>query len=332
MARYHNVTLGSETFSVKSGQILLDGAIASGVELPHDCRAGRCGTCMTEVKAGITLGGETRQRGTIYACQARVFSDLKIGVEPLPAVDHVRATLTKLVDLTADVVELTITPKTPFTYLPGQYCRFTFTGFPTRCFSPTAALDGSAHDGSFHLQIKRVRQGRISSTLGEKIKCGHQLTIEGPFGHGFLRPDLNKRLVLVAGGTGFAPIWSVADAALRENFQRNLVIVVGVRKLASFYMGQALDLASRLPNVKIIATAEEKQTEFPSVKFGVPADFVPALTSDDIAYAAGSPVMVEAVGAMAEKVGATFYSDPFESAASEQHDWLTRAITWMHAG
>ncbi len=332
MATTHTVTLGADTFTVQSGQVLLDGAIASGVDIPHDCRAGRCGSCMTELKAGITLGGETRQRGTIYACQARVFSDLKIEVEPMPQVDSVRATVSVLVDLTPDVVELTITPKKSFTYLPGQYCRFTFNGFPTRCFSPTAALDGSAASGSFHLQIKRVRQGRVSTNLGEKIKTGHGLTIEGPFGHGFLRPGLDNRLVLVAGGTGFAPIWSVADAALRENPRREVVIVVGVRKLSSFYMGAALDIASRLPNVQIIATAEERQCEFHSVSFGIPADQVPELLATDIVYAAGSPVMVDFVGERAQLVGATFYSDPFESAAAGAEDWLTRAITWMRTG
>ena len=332
MARQHKVTLGGECFSVSSGQILLDGAIASGVDIPHDCRAGRCGSCMTEVKAGITLGGETHQRGTVYACQARVFSDLKLAIEPVPPVEMVRATVTSLMDLTNDVVELTITPNTPFAYLPGQYCRFTFNGFPTRCFSPTGAMDGRSEAGQFNLQIKRVRQGRVSTALGDKITNGHALTIEGPFGHGYLRPALNNRLVLVAGGTGFAPIWSVADAALRENPERAMVIVVGVRKLSSFYMGAALDLASRHPNVQIIATAEEQQTAFHSVHLGVPSDHVPQLGPSDIVYAAGAPSMIDLVGDMAQSAGAKFYSDPFESAAIEQGDWLTRAITWLRTG
>ncbi len=332
MAKHHTVCLGDETFVAQSGQILLDAAIAGGVDIPHDCRAGRCGSCMTEVETGITLGGESKQRGTVFACQAHVFSDLKINVEALPPVDVVRARLSGLVDLTPDVVELAITPDTPFSYLPGQYCRFTFNGFPARCFSPTAALDGTASDGNFRLQIKRVRQGRISTNLGETIKTGHRLTIEGPFGHGFLRPGLDKRLVLVAGGTGFAPIWSVADAALRENPLRSLLIIVGVRKLSSFYMGQALDLASQLPNVEIIAMAEERQTAFHSVCFGVPQDHVPELSPDDVVYSAGSPVMVDKVGDMASAAGATFYSDPFESALSAEGDWLTRAITWLRVG
>lgn len=332
MAKSHTVTLGDESFTVQSGQVLLDGATAGGVDIPHDCRAGRCGSCMTEVKAGITLGGETRQRGTIYACQARVFSDLKIEIEHVPSVDTVRATLTAAHDLTADVVELTITPNTPLSYLPGQYCRFTFAGFPTRCFSPTASIDGRTTSGTFNLHIKRVRNGRVSSVIGDRINAGHSLTIEGPFGHGFLRPALKNRLVVVAGGTGFAPIWSVIEAALKENPERAIVIVVGVRKLASFYMGAALDFASRHSNVQIIATAEEQQDVFHSVLHGAPADHVPALAADDIVYAAGSPAMVELVGDMAQSAGAVFYSDPFESAAIEHDDWLTRAMTWLRTG
>ena len=332
MAKTHTVTLGADTFALRSGQILLDGAIANGVEIPHDCRAGRCGSCMTDVKAGITLGGETRQRGTIYACQARVFSDLNISIDPVPPVVSVRATVTQIVDLTPDVVEVTLKPAVPFAFFPGQYCRFTFTGFPTRCFSPTASLDGSTTPDQFKLQIKRVRDGRVSTKLGTSIAAGHSVIIEGPFGHAYLRPKLDNRLVLVAGGTGFAPIWSVADAALTENPDRHVVMVVGVRKLGSFYMGTALDLANRLPNVEIIATAEEAQNEYHSVLHGVPADHVPQLDANDIVYAAGSPVMVDVVGDLAQSVDAVFYSDPFESADAANEDWLTRAMSWLRTG
>lgn len=332
MAKTHTVSLGKETFTLRSGQVLLDGAISSGVDIPHDCRAGRCGSCMTEVKAGITLGGETHQRGTVYACQARVFSDLRIEIEAVPPVESVRGSVSRLVDLTHDVVEVTLAPATPFAYLPGQYCRFTFQGFPTRCFSPTAPMDGRSDAAHVRLHIKRVRQGRVSTALGDTIRPGHAFTIEGPFGHGFLRHGLSNRLVLVAGGTGFAPIWSVAEAALRENTAREIVLIVGVRKLASFYMGAALDLVSRFPNVEIVAIAEEAQTMFHRVLQGTPPDHVPPLNAHDIVYAAGSPAMVETVGAMSADAGAKFYSDPFESALIEEHDWLTRAITWLRAG
>jgi len=332
MAKYHRIELGSDVFSVRSGRLLLDGALESGVGIPHDCRAGRCGSCAIEVCHGTTLGGETGSKGVVRACQARVFSDLKLSIEAIPPSDCVRGTLDECTDLTADVVELAITPQSPVTILAGQYCRFTFNGFPTRCFTPTASLDGRTADGRIRLQVKRVRQGRVSTNLGGKIGAGHRLTIEGPFGHGFLRPNLQNRLVLVAGGTGFAPIWAIADAALRENPLRRIALIAGVRKLSSFYMGRALDLISRLPNVDVTATAEEHQTEYCRVRFGDPLAHIPQLLKDDIIYAAGSPAMVKSIGDQAADIGATFYSDPFESDATMSEDWLTRAIIWLRTG
>jgi CDP-4-dehydro-6-deoxyglucose reductase, E3 len=329
MSKLHAVSMNGEQFHARSGQVLLDAALVSGIEFPHDCRAGRCGTCVTRVGSGLTLGGETKQPGMVHACQARVFSDLDLSIEALPSVVHIEARILQLEDVTADVVDLTIAPSEPFDFFPGQYCRFAFRGFPERAFSPTAALDGQQVDVSFHLNIKRVRQGRVSTKLGGSIKRGHPLIIHGPFGHAFLRPGTTNRLVLVAGGTGFAPMWAVADAALRENPQREIVLIAGTRELKQLYMGQALMLASRFPRVEVIATTEVLQSDYPLVQHGKPADHVPQLRASDCVYAAGAPQMVDAVGKLAIAAKATFYSDPFEPAGAQAEDWLTKAIAWM---
>ena len=287
---------------------------------------------MTRVERGITLGGETRQRGMIHACQARVFSDLTLAVEALPPVDRIEARVTGLIDVTHDVVEVTLAPSTPLTVLPGQYCRFGFRGFPERAFSPTALLDGRSPDVAIRLNVKRVHNGRVSTNLGGRINIGHRLTINGPFGHAFLRPGLDNRLVLVASGTGFAPMWAIAHAALCENARRPIVIVAGVRELASFYMSAALEFAAAFPNVHVIATAEERQSRYRQVRHGRPSDHVPTLVPDDIVYAAGAPAMVEVVGQRALEGAATFYSDPFEPAGADTEDWVSRAAKWLRVG
>jgi CDP-4-dehydro-6-deoxyglucose reductase, E3 len=332
MAKLHAVTLNGQPFSARSGQVLLDAALMSGVDLPHDCRAGRCGSCLTRVRRGLTLGGEALQPGMVHACQARVFSDLELAVEPLPAVAMTPARLVKVVDVTHDVAELTIIPDKPLTILPGQYCRFAFRGFPERCFSPTAPLDGRSRGTRVHLNVKRVRNGRVSTNLGGKIGPGHRLSITGPFGHAFLRPRQTNRLVLVAGGTGFAPMWAIGEAALRENPRRPIVFVAGARELRSLYMANALAFVRQFPNVGVIVTAEEEQTAFPHVRLGRPSDHVPALDNGDIVYAAGAPAMVEAVGARAQAAHATFHADPFEAAAIEGGDWVTKAASWLGVG
>jgi 3-phenylpropionate/trans-cinnamate dioxygenase ferredoxin reductase subunit len=331
MARLHNVSVNGDTFPVRSGQLLLDAALLGGVEIPFDCRAGRCGTCVVSVGRGLTVGGDSGEPGCILACQARVFSDLKVEREALPPVVRAEANVETIVARSHDVVEVVLKASEPLDYLAGQYCNFTFRGFPTRSFSPTAALDGHHLGDEIRLNIKRVHNGKVTPHLGGRIAGGHKVIVEGPFGHAFLRPNRSNRLVLVAGGTGFAPIWAVADAALRENPQRNIFLIAGSRKLASFYMAPALRLASRSPGLTIVATVEEEQTQYRSVAVGSPADHIPDLEPDDEVYAAGSPTMVERVRCAARQSGAKFYSDPFETGRGSTGTWVEKAVAWIAA-
>jgi 3-phenylpropionate/trans-cinnamate dioxygenase ferredoxin reductase subunit len=333
MAKLHTVVANGARFSARSGDILLEAALASGIDLPHDCRAGRCGTCLLRLRQGRTFGGESRQPRMIHACQARVFSDLTLEYDALPPVERTSARVTRLRDLTSDVVEVTIMPARRLPLLPGQYCRFTFRGFPSRAFSPTAPLDRPAGASrSFRLNVKRVRGGRVSPAFGRLIKVGHRLKVEGPYGSAFLRPGRTQRLVLVAGGTGFAPMWAVADAALRENPSREIVLIAGVRDLKSFYMWPALNRAARISNISVIATAEEPQQAHPAIRQGRPDDHLPRLTTDDIAYAAGAPKMVDSVAKAAEAAQAAFYCDPFEASGQgkERGGWLN-VLSWIRA-
>jgi NAD(P)H-flavin reductase len=332
MTKRHRIELNGETFSARSGQILLDAALNAGVEMPHDCRAGRCGSCITNIRRGITLGGDTLQPGMIHACKARVFSDLGLCIEALPTVTRVEAQITRILNASDEVVEVTMAAAGPLNILPGQYCRFTFRGFPTRAFSPTAPLDGAPSDGKIRINVKRVKDGRVSQSLGGAIKRGHCLTIEGPFGHAFLRPQQIKRLVLVGTGTGFAPIWAVCDAALKENPARDIVIVTGGRTTASLYMWPALDLARQFRNVSVVVAIGQPDPKYPYLQSGHPLDHVPELVSDDIVYAAGAPTMVKSLGKKALQARSLFYSDPFEAAANNTEDWISRAIAWLRTG
>jgi len=336
MAKLHKISLGSEMFLARSGQRVLDAALLNGVEMPHDCRAGRCGACLTRVKTGITLGGETRQAGMVHACQAMVFSDLALEVEPLPPVARVSGTLTKLSELAEDIVEVTIEPSQRLHMLPGQYCRFRFRGYPARSFSPTSSLGALQSDGRIRLHVKRVRGGRVTPSLGSTIREGHQVHIEGPFGHAFLRPGLSNRLVLIGSGTGFAPVWAVGAAALRENPERQITVIAASRRAAAFYMTPALALISRYPNVEAIATIEGSGQVRPLFSHGFSSgsviDNIPPLAADDIVYSAGSPRLVDAVGEAAESAGALFYADPFEVAVPQQPGWIDSAKAWLRAG
>jgi len=312
------VTIKGRTFRVRTGDVLLDGALANGVEIPHDCRAGTCGTCMVQVVKGQTVCGETHTQGMVHACQARVVSDLEVEMEDVPEIDTTRARLTGLRQLAPDILELVIAPEKSITYLPGQYFRFAFNGFPARAYSPTASLDGRIGGRVIRLNVKRVRGGRVTSALGTAIRPGHRLRVEGPFGRAFLRSGGTGRLILAGSGTGFAPIWAIACMALREYRDRPIVMIAGARRLSALYMTPALAQLARLPNVKVIPAIEEGPSPTPAVRIGRIEAHLPPLDASDIVYACGSPRMVDAVAGFVQGAGATFYADPFEPAGPDE--------------
>jgi len=323
------VTLNKETFLANCGDVLLDRAIMSGVEIPHDCRSGACGTCRVRLVKGKVYGGTEHASDLIYACQARVVSDIEIVAEPMPDSVSVSARVAGLTRLSPDVIGVRLEVDRPLQYLAGQYCKVQFRGFPARCYSPTYPLEGSPNKRQLHFHIRILPNGAVSSALGNSIQVGHRVRLTGPFGTAFLRPKHAGRTVLVASGTGFAPMWSVAVAAITENPRRKLLFAVVARKLRSFYMHAALCRLALFPNVTIIPIVSEPQNVSPVFRSGRPTDHLPALLRSDVIYTAGAPAMTEAVARLAKAAGAKCYTDPFEANTAATSNLMVRMAGWF---
>jgi len=333
MRKICKVTLNEETFYANVGDVLLDGAIMSGVELHHDCRSGICGTCRVRLVDGKVFGGTEDGSDMIYACQARVVSDLEVVTEHVPDRVSVSAEVVELQRLAPDVVGVALELQRPLQYLPGQYCKLQFRGFPARCYSPTYPLEGAPSDRRHYYHVRRLHDGVVSSALGQKICVGNRVRLAGPFGSAFFRPGHHGRTVLVASGTGFAPIWSIAVAAIMEQPRRELMLVVAARKLQSFYMHAALCRLALFPNVKIIPVVSEPQNVSQALRSGGPTDHLPALSPDDVVYTAGAPALTETVARVARAAGSVCYADPFVAnlGASEDAGLIGRVAGWFDA-
>ena len=190
----------------------------------------------------------------------------------------------------------------------------------------------SAGASAPRLNVKRVRDGKVTPHLGRTIKEGHRVHIEGPYGHSFLRPGQTSRLVMVGSGTGFAPIWAVATAALRENPQRAIVLLAASRTEDAFYMAPALLQTAKYPRVRVVASVGGMTLDAQTLTKTRAIDHVPPLLARDVVYAAGAPALVDAVGALAVAAGAAFYADPFESQNEPQEGWIESAKSWLKTG
>ena len=331
MARSHQITINGSSFLARRGELLLDAALSNGIDLPYDCRAGHCGTCCVRLVSGEVRGGEGAAPGIVHPCQCRIVGDAVIESGQPSGVRTVEGVLSSLLPLSPEVMEVGIRTDRALPYHGGQYAQVRFKGYPSRSFSITHPLRGDPCSRSVWFHVRRMNDGRVTSALGRRIKPGHRVKLTAPYGSAHFRPNQDCRLILVATNTGFAPIWSIAVAALRENPQRRIMIIAGGRTIESLYMGPALVRLASFSNVLVVPVCSTAQTLTTAVKPGRPTDYLPRLLPTDVLYACGAPAMVESVKSIAARVGAVCYADPFLPTTDDtvKKGVLTRAKGWL---
>ena len=331
MQKSRQITINGSSFLARRGELLLDAALSNGIDMPHDCRAGHCGTCCVRLVSGQVRGGEGSEPGIVHACQCRIVGDAVIEMGQPSGVRTVEGTLSSLRALSHQVMEVGVKTDRALPYHAGQYAQVGFSGYPSRPFSITHPLDGDPNNSTVWFHVRRMNDGRVTSSLGKRIKPGHRVKVSGPYGSAHFRPNLEGRLILVATNTGFAPIWSIAVAALRENPERRMMIIAGGRNIESLYMGPALMRLARFPNVLIVPVCSTQQTLTNAVLPGRPTDYLPRLLPTDVLYACGAPGMVDSIKSIAAGVGAVCYADPFLPTTDDkvEESVLTRAVGWL---
>ena len=335
MARNHQITIDGHSFLALRGQLLLDAALSNGIELPHDCRAGHCGTCCVRLVSGEVRGGEGSEPGIVHACQCRIVGDAVIERGQPLGVRTVEGVLGSLRALSREVMEVGITTDSALPYHAGQYAQVRFSGYPSRPFSITHPLRGDPESLTVWFHVRRMDDGRVTSSLGKRIRPGHRVKLAGPYGSAHFRPNVASRLILVATNTGFAPIWSIAVAALRENPERRILIIAGGRTIESLYMGPALMRLARFRNVRVVPVCSTPQTLTTAVMPGRPTDYLPHLLPTDVLYACGAPGMVDSIKSIAAHVGVVCYADPFLPTTDDTVDEsvltrvMARSMGWL---
>ncbi|HWH42894.1 MAG TPA: 2Fe-2S iron-sulfur cluster-binding protein [Usitatibacter sp.] len=209
---------------------LLRAGLRAGLGFPYECNAGSCGTCKVDLLEGQIsslrpdapgLGERDRAKGRVLACQARPLSDCSIKVrlrpENVPAHRPARfkATLAATRDLTQDMREFRFKAAAGSPgFLPGQYALFYLPGLDVpRTYSMANIDDGS---GEWHFIVRRVPAGVGTVTLFDKVPVGSTIELDGPYGLAYLRTESPRDLICIGGGSGLAPVLSIARGAIAE--------------------------------------------------------------------------------------------------------------------
>ena len=309
MSGTSRLTINGKTISAPTGTTLIEAGLQGGIVVPQDCCTGQCGTCRVDVLSGAVDAAGTEERGSVLACQARLTGDAEIRYELVPTVMKTAGTVTSVRDLAGEIVEVIVEVTKSVPYLPGQYVKVEFAGFPARDYSPTLTLDGLREINQLVFHIRRMEDGIVSSALGSGIKPGRKVKVRGPFGHAFLRHG-EGRIVLVSTGTGFAPVWSIAVAARLGQPHRPVSLVASTRDPRNLYMRPAVDWLVK-QGVSDITLTASGANPLPPARHGRALSFLPSLNASDTVYACGAPEMVNEVKRIALAAGAQCYADPF---------------------
>jgi CDP-4-dehydro-6-deoxyglucose reductase, E3 len=332
MSRTVTIQPSGHQFHVEDDETVLEAALREGFSLAYGCRNGACGTCKGKILEGRvdygqhqenTLTETEKARGQALFCVAKPLTDVVIEAKEIGAARDIPIKILpcrvqQMEKRAPDVLvlKLKLPASERLQFLAGQYIDFLLKDGRRRSYS----LANPPHDDALlELHIRHVDQGSFSDHVFESMKEKDILRFEGPLGSFFLREDSDKPCILIAGGTGFAPIKGILEHAFNTETQRQMVLYWGARALRDLYMPelpsqwqQEHDNFTFIPVLSQPESGDNWSGRTGYVHDAVLADF--EHFSGYQVYACGAPAMVDAAHKAFTARGLPqdeFYSDAF---------------------
>lgn len=335
----HQVTLNpiNATFRADGHETVLEASLRHDLLVPYGCRTGGCGACRAKITSGIvdhgkasetTLTASDREAGFALLCCAVPQSDVTVEVKNVRrSTDIPVKTLPSRIEVlqkpAKDVAILTLRlPATEvFQFHAGQYIDILLKDGKRRSFS----IANPPHDAAtIELHVRHVEGGLFTDQVFSTMKERDILRFNGPHGSFYLR-ESEKPMILLAGGTGFAPIKSIVLETLHLELNRPIHIYWGARDRDGLYQYEVAQAwAEKHPHIQFVPVLSEPnltpgwEGRTGLVHEAVVADF-PDLSGHEV-YACGAPGMITAARSsylgQANLPEDAFYADSFELAAN----------------
>lgn len=241
-----------QSFDVEPGETILAAALRQDTALPHDCTLGGCGACRIRLAEGAVeydelpfgLSEAEAAQGYALACQARPLADLTICVPaPTPLASEPQRCTAEVLEVRQAshdicVLRLGLPPElsSRLAYQPGQHLRIHLSDDCTRSYSMARA---SATDG-VELHIRQIPQGRFSGQKLAALRTGDRLDIELPLGSFYHRAKDERPLLMLATGTGIAPLRGILESLLDSDDCPPVHLYWGMRDASDLYLHDEL--------------------------------------------------------------------------------------------
>jgi CDP-4-dehydro-6-deoxyglucose reductase, E3 len=345
----HTITIhhtGSDEktqFTCNTDQAVLDAALAAGLVLPYGCKNGACGSCKAPLNAGTVThkhdNSTVKQaisEGAALLCCAMPQGDASFTTRVAKAdadypLKKLPTRIASIVDAADDVkiIKLQLPAAEKLAFKAGQYLEFILRDGSRRAYSIGNAPHSLANGNQLELHIRHMKGGLFTDALfgveGSKLAAMKEkdiMRVEVPQGTFFLRTESEKPMIMLASGTGFAPIKAIIEQMIEAGSTRAVTLYWGGRALKDLYMHDlALSWAAAHSHIKYVPVLSDNldgwagRTGF--VHQAVVSDF-PDLSGHEV-YACGAPIVVSS--AQRDFVGKcglpaeAFFADSFTSAA-----------------
>ena len=340
------ISPAERSFAVERDEPILVAAIRHGVGLPYGCRDGACGSCKSKLLSGRVIHGAHQAKalsadeeasGLILTCCATPQTDCTVLARSVPgAGEHpilkMPSRVLELQRLTIDVmqVKLQLPANQNLQYRPGQYVEFILRDGHRRSYSMANAPHNLGTPPAIELHIRHMPGGLFTDHVFGSMKDKDILRLEGPFGSFFLRDDSAKPMVLLASGTGLAPIKAIIEQmhAIWQNkgSTRPATLYWGGRRPHDLYLHRWCEtMAALLPQLRYVPVVSDALTEDTwagrtgFVHRAVMEDF-PDLSAHQV-YACGAPIVVDSAQrdfvALCGLPVDEFFADAFTSEADK---------------
>ncbi len=315
---------GADTaFTCLAGDTVLRAAQRAGIGFPYECNVGSCGNCKFELVEGDVhtawalapgLSDKDRQRKRHLGCQSQPLGDCTIKLRTMPRCvplhrpKRVAATLRVRRAITHDIHEFSFELAMPLAFEPGQYALAWLPGV----VGPRAySMSNAVHDGGpaqgWDFQVRKLPEGQGSAALFA-LQPGQAIELDGPYGMAWLRRDAPRDILCLAGGSGLAPMMSIARAAMHEPAlnARSLHFLYGGRTPADIcgedMLRELPGWGTRLSYRAFVSTPPTPDAGSSAYEMAYVHDAALRLHGSDLAamevYFAGPPVMATAVQRM----------------------------------
>lgn len=326
------------SYEVRPDETILEALVRAGVDAAFSCKKGSCHTCMLRAVSGQPP--ERGQRGLEVAlaesghflpCVTVPTQELHLD-EPDRSVMFIEAMVAQKLQSSPRVIRLSLEPARQIDWKPGQYVNLRRPGDQLiRSYSIASIAE---QDYFMELHIGRAKDGQMSGYLHDVLSEGDLVEVQGPFGRCTYDAERleGKPMLMLAAGTGAAPIYGVLKDAIRHSHAGPITVIHAVSSPEEAYLRQELEaLAASNPNISF--TQLDDARDAVSDCFDARPDL-----SGHALFVCGNPGFVTAARVRAIEAGITrqdTFADPFEDAhpywpqdKEKMEAWPTEPELW----